>query len=123
MREYVGRVIDVQARWLARWLHSRWAFVQLVYGTIFWIPFVAFGLDPHGYLYLYVATSLSLITQSPIAMLALWAAQEAHRNEELTMQMLKNQTDTMRLLLEQFEDLEEDITQELKAHHDDEEAG
>lgn len=101
--------LDRQARWVANWLHSRSAFIWLVYGTVAWIPFVVLGLDPHGFLYLYIATSLSLVTQVPLAMLASWAAQEAMRSEELTRQTLENQTDMMKLLLKEFEEFEEEI--------------
>lgn len=69
--------VDAQARWVANWLRSRSAFITLVYGTVLWIPFVVLGLDPHGFLYLYIATSLSLVTQVPLAMLAYWASREA----------------------------------------------
>lgn len=101
--------LDRQARWVANWLSSRSAFVWLVYGTIAWIPFVVLGLDPHGFLYLYVATSLSLITQVPLAMLASWAGIESKKAETLTRQSLENQRDMLKLLLDQFGEFEEEL--------------
>jgi len=121
MRQWIGYSIDRQSRWVARWLHSRSAFVWLVYGTVLWIPLVAIGVDPHGFLYLYIATSLSLITQVPLAMLAYWAAQEGSKNEEMNFQMLSNQADMMRLVLQQAGDIEEDLERLLGG--DDEETG
>lgn len=104
-----SRAIDAQARWVARWLHSRTAFVQLVYGSLLWIPFVVLGIDGHGFLYLYVATTLSLVTQVPLAMLSYWAAQETRASEQ-------NQIDTMKLLVtlaerlgHQLEEIEADL--------------
>lgn len=109
VRSFIARMLDVQAQWVANWLRSRSAFVWLVYGTVLWVPFVVFGFDPHGFLYLYIATSLSLITQVPLAMLAFWAKEEAHKNEELTMQTLQNQSDMMKLMLTKFGGFEEEL--------------
>ena len=89
MRRYLARSIDAQARWLADWLYSRGAFVALVYGTIGWVPLVVFGWDKHGFIYLYIATSLSLITQNPLAMLGKWAATEARRSELTQLEAMK----------------------------------
>lgn len=108
-----ARTIDAQARWVATWLHSRTAFVQLVYGSLLWIPFVALGIDGHGFLYLYVATTLSLITQVPLAMLSYWAAIEARSAE-------RNQLDTMKLLVSLAEHLGhklEEIQADLEEEH------
>jgi len=93
--------IDRQARWVTDWLHSRSAYVILVYGTILWIPLVILGLDQHGFIYLYIATSLSLITQVPLAMLAYMAMQEGKNNEILIIQTLQNQKDMITFLLAQ----------------------
>lgn len=118
MKAWLARFIDRQSEWVARWLHGRWAFVLLVYGTILWIPLVALGIDHNGFWYLYVATSLSLVTQAPLAFLAALAAKEAAKNEELTRQSLKNQADTLKLLLTQFETFEDDVEHILGEIHD-----
>jgi len=127
---WFARSIDRQGEWMAEFLHSRAAFVWLVYGTILWIPFVVLGLDPHGFLYLYVATSLSLITQVPLAMLAFWAARDSKQGEELTKQTLQNQTDMLKLLInkfgeqeETFDDILEEIREEIDHHHSHEAGG
>lgn len=101
----VGRCrqwIDQQALWVAGWLGGRAAFVQLTYGTIIWIPLVVLGIDRGGFLFLYLATSVSLITQVPLAMIGQKAREEAHRageaalrHEEAQIQMLRNQADTL----------------------------
>lgn len=83
------RSIDRQARWLAEFLYSRASYVLLVYGTLGWIPLVVLRVDKGGFLYLYIATSLSLITQNPLAMLGKWAATEAKRSEETQVEMMK----------------------------------
>lgn len=120
---FVARQIDRQAKWMAHFLHSRAAYVWLVYGTILWIPLVVAGIDGHGFLYLYIATSLSLITQVPLAMLAYWAARDSKHGEELTIQTLKNQSDMLTFLLNKFGELEEDIREELEAHHEGQTVG
>ncbi|MDE2100540.1 MAG: hypothetical protein KGL39_25070 [Patescibacteria group bacterium] len=78
----IRRALDQQAEWVINWLRSRTAFVQLVYGTILWVPLVVLGIDEHGFLYLYIATSLSLITQVPLAMIGYRAHREAKLAEE-----------------------------------------
>lgn len=120
---WFGRFIDRQAEWVATWLYSRSAFIWLVYGTILWIPLVVLGLDPHGFLYLYVATSMSLVTQVPLAMLAYRAQRDAAHSEEITRQTLTNQTDMMRLMLEKFGGFEhelDEIVDDLRGLHDEE---
>jgi hypothetical protein len=122
----LARSIDAQAAWVAHFLHSRAAFIWLVYGTVLWIPFVVSNLDPHGFLYLYIATSLSLVTQVPLAMLAYWASRDAKQSEELTRQMLKNQTDMLKFLIAEFGEFGEEIGEiivEIKEHHDEETDG
>lgn len=118
MPRWLAEAIDRQSRWVATWLHGRWAFALLVYGTILWIPLVVLGIDHQGFMYLYVATSLSLVTQAPLAYLAAMAAKEAARNEELTKQALKNQSDTLRLLLVQYEAIEDDVEEIVREIHD-----
>lgn len=118
MKAWIARFIDRQSKWVATWLHGRSAFVLLVYGTLLWIPLVALGIDHNGFWYLYVATSLSLVTQAPLAWLAARAAQEAAKNEELTRQSLKNQADTLKLLLAQYEAIEDDVERIVEEIHD-----
>jgi len=89
VRAWLARTIDRQARWLADWLYSRAAFIILVYGTLGWVPLVVLGYDKGGFLYLYIATSLSLVTQNPLAMLGKWAATEAKRSEEVQIEAIK----------------------------------
>ena len=129
METWLARFIDRQAEWLADWLRSRWAFVWLVYGTLMWIPLVILGIDHQGFLYLYVATSMSLITQSPLAMLAYWAHRDAKQGEELTKQTLQNQTDMLKLLIDQFgesnetyDEILEELREEIEHHHQHEQA-
>ena len=95
MLAFFRRVIDGQAEWLARSLYSRWGYVLLVYGSILWVPLVVFSIDDHGFLYLYIATSLSLVTQVPLAMLARKAAQEAMHADTMSRQILENMLSTM----------------------------
>lgn len=130
MRARIARFIDWQAEWVAEFLHSRAGFLWLVYGTVLWIPFVVLGLDPHGFLYLYVATSLSLITQVPLAMLAYWAARDAKQGEALTKQTLQNQTDMLKLLIDQFgesnenmDEILDELREEIEHRHQHEQAG
>ena len=125
LREYVGRSIDAQASYVANWLYSRAAFVWLVYGTIAWIPLVILGIDHQGFLYLYIATSLSLVTQVPLAMLAYHASRDAKRGEQLTRQTLQNQSDMMKLMLTKFGGFEEELEEilgDMREHYNDEEA-
>jgi len=103
VRRSLAVAIDAQARWLADWLYSRTAYVLLVYGTILWVPLAVLGVDKHGFVYLYVATSLSLVTQVPLAMLGRSAAAEARRSEQV-------QIETMKLLVA----LSEKIVKELE---------
>lgn len=118
---WIGRFIDWQAETVAEWLYSNLAYVQLVYGTVFWIPLVVFGYDQHGFLYLYIATALSLITQSPLAKLAHRAQQDAKDAEILSQQTAKNQTDMLNFLIHQFGELKdevEEIAGEIEHHHE-----
>jgi hypothetical protein len=81
-RAWWQTMIDRQAAWVAGWLRSRAAFVQITYGSLLWVPFVALSIDQHGFLYLYIATTLSLVTQVPLAMLAFWASRDAKAAEQ-----------------------------------------
>ena len=100
MRNWIRKAIDIQARWVARWLYSRGAFVALVYGTLGWIPLVLFGFDKNGFIYLYIATSLSLITQNPLAMLAHWASRDAQKADEHHRELLDAMYQTMNTMHE-----------------------
>lgn len=106
---WTHRFIDWQAEAVARWLYSRIAYIQLVYGTLLWVPLVVLGFDQHGFIYLYIATAMSLITQSPLAMLAHKASRDAQEAEKLTEQALRNQTDMLNFLINQFGEFKEDI--------------
>lgn len=110
-QEAFKRQVDRQARWLANWLYSRSAYVVLVYGTLGWIPLVIFGVDRSGFLYLYIATSLSLVTQNPLAMLGKSAAAEARRAEE-------GQVETLKLLVGLSERIVADLGEQEVVMHE-----
>lgn len=119
--KWLHRLIDWQAEAVARWLYSRIAYVQLVYGTFLWVPLVVLGFDQHGFIYLYIATAMSLVTQSPLAMLAHKASRDAKEAEKLTEQALRNQTDMLNFLIHQFGEFKEEIEEiadDIETHHE-----
>lgn len=106
MRSGMGAGIDASARWLAEWLGSRAAFVQVCIGTLISVPLTILGIDGHGFTFLYLATALSLITQVPLAMIGQHAREEArkaqeaaNRQEETQLQLLRNQQDVLAAIL------------------------
>ena len=124
----LGPIVDRQAAWVAAWLYSRSAFVWLVYGSVAWVPLVVGGFDKHGFLYLYIATSLSLITQAPLAMLARRAALDAAAAEQkgqATMEAMLAALEALETVLisvredldEQAEDLDEVLDLSRTAEH------
>lgn len=91
-------------------------FIQSVVITLLWIPMVLLGFDMHGFVYLYVATALSLITNFSLAIYARRLQDETAKFEQMVLQLLRNQQDTMLFLIaeakeqgEQLDDIEEDI--------------
>jgi hypothetical protein len=65
MRRLVDRAIEAFNGWLA----SERGFVQAIIVSLGWNVAVAFGLDKHGFLYLFVATELGIITQFTLAII------------------------------------------------------
>jgi oligoribonuclease (3'-5' exoribonuclease) len=61
--------------------------VLFVYGSLLWIPLVLTGYDPHGFVYLYIATVISMTTQNPLAVKGEQARAEA---EKADLQALEN---------------------------------
>lgn len=57
--------------WLAGrftdWLASPAALVQGIVLTLLWLPLIWFGLDEHGFWFLFFATLVSFLTQFPLA--------------------------------------------------------
>lgn len=88
-----------------------------------WIPLVVFGWDKHGFLYLYIATALSLITQVPLAMIGSRAAEKAEAAEARTIEALgailatmttvHAMVELMRVELDQHEEILEEIHDEV----------
>lgn len=111
--------VDYCADAVANWLGSRAAFVQVVLVTLIWIPFVVAGIDSHGFLYLYLATALSLVTQVPLAMIGVRAGNKADQAEAksqqtleailTTMKALSTVINAMKIELEEQQELLEDI--------------
>jgi hypothetical protein len=93
-----NRSVDWLAEATVRWLRSRAAFVQIVLATLLWVPLVVFGIDSHGFLYLYIATALSVITQVPLAMIGYRAMLKAESAEERTKSALEGMLATMKAM-------------------------
>lgn len=82
------------------WLSSRGGFVQAVIFTLIWVPLVVYKVDPHGFIYLYIATAFSTITQFSVAIIAFKAKIAGDKANEGLIQMLENQVSTMQFLVE-----------------------
>lgn len=102
------------------WLGSRKGFVQSVVFTLLWVPLVIWRVDSHGFIYLYLATALSLITNFSLAIYARRLQEDSEKFEQLVLQLLKNQQDTMLFLIqeakewgEQLDEIEEKSSQVL----------
>lgn len=100
------RVVDRAAAAVADWLGSRAAFIQVCVGTLVSVPLTVYGVDSHGFGFLYIATALSLVTQVPLAMIGMRAREEAQRateaamrQEEAQIQMLQSQADMLKAIL------------------------
>lgn len=81
------------------WLGTNRGFIHATLATLIWIPFVAFGYDKHGFIYLYMATALSLISNFSLAIYARKLQREQDKFEYWLEQMLKNQADTMKAMM------------------------
>ena len=93
-----NKLIDQVAEWTVVWLRSRAAFIQIALVTILWIPLVVTGIDKNGFLYLYIATALSIFTQVPLAMIGYRAMKKAEGAEERTVTALEAILATMRAM-------------------------
>jgi low affinity Fe/Cu permease len=89
---------------VARWLASPIGFVQACVVTVLWCVAIAHGLDHHGFWFLFVATLISFVTQFTIAF------QNEQASEALDL-ALRNQADTMRLLVA--------LTQEIRGEQEE----
>jgi hypothetical protein len=91
-------IVDRAADLTVGWMRSRGAFVQVIAVTLGWIPLVVLGVDNHGFIYLYIATALSLVTQIPLAMIGWKAMSKAESAEEGAKQTMEGMLVTMKSL-------------------------
>lgn len=86
---------------MARWLASPAGFLQAVVITVLWCVAIARGWDQHGFAFLFFATLISFVTQFTIA----FQNEQAASALDLT---LRNQAETMRLLVTLAKKLEQE---------------
>jgi uncharacterized membrane protein len=109
-------MIDRLVARFARWFASSGSVWQTTCIVLAWVGFeLAFPrVDPHGFVVLYVLTVYSAITQPALAYAANVAAEEAQRATSAQELILRNELDSMRVLLaltERIEGLVEEIAQ------------
>lgn len=63
------RAVNAAIEWFNDWLGSERGFVQAVVICLLWNVAVVYGLDKHGFLFLYLATELGIITQFNLAII------------------------------------------------------
>jgi len=63
------RVVNAAIERFNDWLASERGFVQAVVVSVAWNVAVFVGVDPHGFVYLFVATELGIITQFTLAII------------------------------------------------------
>lgn len=92
----------------AKWFASPLGVLETFILTIGWVIVETFNphLDPNGFFIMYIFTLYSGITQPVLAYSANMSAIEAEKNQELLVQLAKNNIDMMEAILSLMENQE-----------------